>query len=125
MGSKILIVDDEYFITRSLSYLFSKESFDTRVARNGPEALSLVAEQCPDLVFLDVDMPGMSGYEVAREIRRKHSSEEVYIIMLTAKGQEADRVLSLESGADEYMPKPFDPKGLLRRVHQVCNSRTP
>lgn len=121
MGRKILIVDDEFFITRCLSYLFSKEKFEPRVAKNGREALALVAEERPDLIFLDVDMPGMSGYEVAKVLRKNPEYSDIHIIMLTAKGQEADRQMSIESGANEYMAKPFDPRGLLRRVNEVLD----
>jgi len=119
MGKKILIVDDEFYITRSLSFLFGKEGDECRTAQDGETALELVKDDRPDIIFLDVDMPKKDGYETARDIRTKLKMNDVYIIMLTAKGQEIDEKRGLEAGADEYVLKPFDPRALLEKVKNL------
>ena len=119
MGKKILIVDDEYFITRSLSFMFKKEGYECRMVHDGQAALDQIARDRPDLIFLDVDMPVKDGYVTAREIRENKEWKDIHIIMLTAKGQEVDKEKGLEVGADEYVLKPFDPKALLDRVKEI------
>ena len=119
MGKKILIVDDEYFITRSLSFMFKKEDYECRMVHDGQAALDQIARDRPDLIFLDVDMPVKNGYVTAREIRENKEWKDIHIIMLTAKGQEVDKEKGLEVGADEYVLKPFDPKALLDRVKEI------
>lgn len=113
---KILLVDDEPVIIDSLTYSFQREGFDILSAADGAQALELFAEAQPDLVILDIRLPGMDGLEVCRRLRA-HSS--VPIIMLTALGNELDRVVGLEVGADDYLPKPFSFRELLARVRSV------
>ena len=113
---KILIVDDDTNISELISLYLNKECFETRCEENGEDALKAFSEFHPDLILLDLMLPGMDGYQVCREIRR-HS--QTPIIMLSAKGEVFDKVLGLELGADDYIIKPFDPKELVARVKAV------
>ena len=109
---KVLVVDDEPFICRSLTFVLKKGNYDVLEARDGQEALSAIREHKPDLVFLDVMMPKMSGFEVCETIKKEHGLDSVHIVLLTAKGQEADREKGYALGADNYITKPFDPDTL-------------
>jgi two-component system, OmpR family, response regulator RegX3 len=113
---RILLVEDEESITAPLSEALSREGFDTSVAGTAAAALQLSSEVRPDLVLLDVMLPDGSGFDVARELRR---GSKVPIIMLTARGEEADRVAGLELGADDYVVKPFSARELVARVRAV------
>ena len=113
---KILIVDDDTNISELISLYLNKECFETRCEENGEDALKAFSEFHPDLILLDLMLPGMDGYQVCREIRR-HS--QTPIIMLSAKGEVFDKVLGLELGADDYIIKPFDSKELVSRVKAV------
>ncbi|MFC2059233.1 response regulator transcription factor [Chloroflexota bacterium] len=108
-GEKVLIVDDEPYVIRSLTFVLKAEGYDVSSAANGEEAMALVRESKPALMFLDVMMPKKNGYEVCQEIKNDPALNDIYIIMLTAKGQEADRQKGLSLGADEFMTKPFSP----------------
>lgn len=119
---KILIVDDDENIAELISLYLIKECFDTRTAVDGEEALTLFREYEPNLILLDLMLPGIDGYEVCREIRKTSS---VPIIMLSAKGEIFDKVLGLELGADDYMEKPFDSKELVARVKAVLRRYKP
>lgn len=113
---KILIVDDDVNIAELISLYLTKECFDTLMVHDGEEAISKFAEYQPNLILLDLMLPGIDGYEVCREIRKNSS---VPIIMLSAKGEIFDKVLGLELGADDYIIKPFDSKELVARVKAV------
>ena len=113
---KILIVDDDNNIAELISLYLTKECFDTKIVNDGEEALSAFSSFAPNLILLDLMLPGMDGYQVCREIRQKSN---VPIIMLSAKGEIFDKVLGLELGADDYMMKPFDSKELVARVKAV------
>ena len=113
---KILIVDDDNNIAELISLYLTKEMYDTRIAEDGEEALSIFREFDPNLVILDLMLPGKDGYEDCREIRRM---KDTPVIMLSAKGETFDKVLGLELGADDYMIKPFDSKELVARVKAV------
>ncbi|MFA4836521.1 MAG: response regulator [Dehalococcoidia bacterium] len=113
---KILVVDDEPHLVRSLTFVLSKAGYDTSSASNGEEALIKVREAKPDLMFLDVMMPKKNGYEVCQEIKNDPSLKDIYIIMLSAKGQEADKDKGLSLGADEFLSKPFSPVKIIERV---------
>ena len=113
---KIVVVDDEYFISRSLSFIFEKEGYKCFVAHDGEMALEVIRREKPDLIFLDIGMPKMDGYQVCREIKRDEDLKDIYVIMLTAMGQDVDQKASLEAGADEYMLKPFNPRLLREHV---------
>ena len=114
MGKTVLIVEDEQNIVDILSFNLTREGYDTLEAYDGPAGLQLALEQDPDLVLLDLMLPGMNGFDVCRQIRERGSS--VPIIMLTAREEEADKVLGLELGADDYITKPFSMRELLARV---------
>lgn len=113
---KILIVDDDENIAELISLYLTKECFDTMMVHDGEEALSAFESYSPNLVLLDLMLPGIDGYQVCREIRA-HSNTP--IIMLSAKGEVFDKVLGLELGADDYIIKPFDPKEMVARVRAV------
>ena len=113
---KILIVDDDENIAELISLYLTKECFETSIVYDGESALNEVVSFEPDLVLLDLMLPGIDGYQVCREIRRDKS---IPIIMLSAKGETFDKVLGLELGADDYMIKPFDSKELVARVKAV------
>ena len=113
---KILIVDDDSNIADLISLYLMKECYETKIVGDGEAALSAVGSFEPDLILLDLMLPGMDGYQVCREVR---SSKDTPIIMLSAKGEIFDKVLGLEMGADDYMEKPFDSKELVARVKAV------
>ena len=113
---RILIVDDDYNIAELISLYLTKECFETKIVGDGEEALRVFPEFQPNLILLDLMLPGIDGYQVCRELR---STSQVPIIMLSAKGDIFDKVLGLELGADDYMIKPFDSKELVARVKAV------
>lgn len=115
-GKKILVVDDEPNVVRTLTFVLKKEGYDVSSAGDGEEALSRVRESKPDMMFLDVMMPKKNGYEVCQELKSNSGSSDIHIVMLSAKGQEADREKALTLGADEFMTKPFSPVGVVERV---------
>jgi DNA-binding response OmpR family regulator len=119
---KILIVDDDSNIAELISLYLTKECFDTMIAEDGETALTLADTFAPNLILLDLMLPGIDGYQVCREIRAKSSTP---IIMLSAKGEIFDKVLGLELGADDYMEKPFDSKELVARVKAVLRRYKP
>lgn len=113
---KILIVDDDNNIAELISLYLAKECFDTLIVNDGEEAIAQFKQFQPNLILLDLMLPGIDGYEVCREVRKTSS---IPIIMLSAKGEIFDKVLGLELGADDYMIKPFDSKELVARVKAV------
>ncbi|MEM7519011.1 MAG: response regulator transcription factor [Planctomycetota bacterium] len=116
---KIVVVEDEADIREILEYALGKEGFRVAAAKDGREGLALVQKELPDLVLLDLMMPGMDGLEVCRELKSRDETEEIAVVMLTAKGEESDIVLGLGLGADDYVLKPFSPKELIARVKAV------
>ncbi len=117
MAYKVLVVDDEESIVRLVTFNLEKEGFQTLKAYNGEEALEIISAEKPDLVVLDIMLPGLDGFEVCRRIRREEWP--VAVIMLTARDEEIDTVLGLELGADDYVTKPFSPRELVARVKAV------
>ncbi len=113
---KILVVDDDRHIAELISLYLMKDGYDTKEVYDGKEALAEFDSYLPDLVLLDLMLPGLDGYQVCTELRKK---SKVPVIMLTAKGETFDKVLGLELGADDYIVKPFDPKELIARVKAV------
>ncbi len=113
---RILIVDDDSSIAELVALYLEKECYDTRIASDGEEALQLFPEYKPNLIVLDLMLPGIDGYEVCRRLR---AGSSVPVIMLSAKGETFDKVLGLELGADDYIQKPFDSKELVARVKAV------
>lgn len=122
MEQKLLIVDDEAHIRMLLEQTLEElEDDDVEFfsAQNGEEALNIIREEKPQLVFLDVMMPKMNGMEVCRRVKKELNLNDVFIILLTAKGQELDRQKGQEVGADLYMTKPFDPEMILSKAKEV------
>lgn len=119
---KILVVDDDNNIAELISLYLTKECYDTRIVNDGEEALAAFQQYAPNLILLDLMLPGMDGYQVYREIRAKSNTP---IIMLSAKGEIFDKVLGLELGADDYILKPFDSKELVARVKAVLRRYQP
>lgn len=119
---RILIVDDDENIAELISLYLVKECFDTEIAANGEEALEKFKSYEPNLILLDIMLPGIDGYDVCREIRK---DSNVPIIMLSAKGEVFDKVLGLKIGADDYMVKPFDSNELVARVQAILRRTTP
>jgi two-component system, OmpR family, alkaline phosphatase synthesis response regulator PhoP len=117
--SKILIVDDEKDIVELLSYNLEKEGFSTIKAYDGEAALGLVRSVKPDLMILDLMLPKMNGLDVCKAIRRNPDMANLPIIMLTAKGDEVDKIIGLEIGADDYVTKPFSVKELIARIRTI------
>jgi two-component system, OmpR family, phosphate regulon response regulator PhoB len=127
MSAQILVVDDEPDIAALVAYHLAKESYRVRTAQDGTEALRAVESQLPDLIVLDLMLPGVSGLEVLRELRRRPETNHVPVILLTARREEPDRIAGLHLGADDYVVKPFSPQELTLRVGAVLRraSRTP
>ena len=119
---KILIVDDDKHIAELISLYMMKDGYETEEAYDGREAVKMAESFQPDLILLDLMLPGLDGYQVCTEIRK---TSRVPIIMLTAKGETFDKVLGLELGADDYIVKPFDPKELVARVKAVLRRYEP
>lgn len=117
--NKILVVDDEPFILRSLTFILKKNGYEVDSATNGKEAIEAILAGRPRLVFLDLMMPKKNGLEVCTEVRQNSELDDVHIIMLTAKGQELDREKGLKAGANEYLTKPFSPSKVLDRVREL------
>jgi len=130
MGSKsmrpsILLVEDEPSIVELLSYNLKREGFEVRETGDGEEALLMIRERPPDLVILDWMLPSVSGLEVCRQLRRDPNLQQLPIIMLTARAEEDDRVRALDSGADDYVTKPFSPSEVIARVRAVLRRTRP
>ncbi len=125
MPSRVLIVEDERDIRDLVLFHLQREGYQVSSASSGEEALRQVRHTPPDLVVLDLMLPAMGGLEVCRTLRQEPSTAALPIVMLTAKGDEVDRVLGLELGADDYIVKPFSPKELLARVRAVLRRAKP
>ena len=121
--SRILVVEDDAAILRGLKDNLAAESYEVLTAADGVEGLRLSQEKKPDLIVLDLMLPKLSGYEICRKLREQRS--RVPILMLTARGDEADRVLGLDIGADDYVTKPFSVRELLARVRALLRRSEP
>jgi two-component system alkaline phosphatase synthesis response regulator PhoP len=122
MSLKLLIVDDESHIRSLIEQTLEEledDGVDFFTAENGEQALEIIKAENPQLVFLDVMMPKMNGMEVCRRVKKELNMEDVYIILLTAKGQELDRIKGQEVGADVYITKPFSPEAILKKAREV------
>jgi two-component system, OmpR family, phosphate regulon response regulator PhoB len=124
-GAKMLLVEDDAALAELLVWHFQREGFEVRRTADGEEALLIAQESPPDLVLLDWMIEGVSGIEVCRRLRRMPAAQNVPIIMLTARGEEEDRVRGLETGADDYVTKPFSPRELVARVGAVLRRVRP
>jgi two-component system, OmpR family, phosphate regulon response regulator PhoB len=121
----ILVVEDEAALVTLLRYNLEREGFRVAEARDGEEAMLQIAEQTPDLVLLDWMLPLMSGIEVCRQLRRLPETRRLPIVMLTARGEEGDKLRGLDAGADDYVTKPFSPSELIARVRAVLRRARP
>ena len=120
---KILVVDDEEDILELLKFNLSREGYQVLCAVSGEQALRLVRSENPDLIMLDLMLPGIDGLEVTRRLKNDPDTKNLPIVMLTAKGEEADIVTGLELGADDYITKPFSPRVLIARIRAVLRRR--
>lgn len=119
MAKKILICDDEPYVTESLSYLVKREGYQVMTAEDGEDGFNKAKEILPDLIFLDVMMPKKSGFEVCQQLKRDDRTKGIYVIILTARGEESDEKRGKEAQADEYITKPFSPKKLGVKIHEI------
>jgi two-component system, OmpR family, alkaline phosphatase synthesis response regulator PhoP len=119
--TKILIADDNENIREALTYLLEDEGYTLSVAKDGGEALRKVREVTPDILFLDIMMPEINGYDVCRTIKSDPDLKKTYVIMLTAKGQGDEQERCKEFGADEYVVKPFSPMEILAKINDIRN----
>ncbi|MBB5222990.1 two-component system phosphate regulon response regulator PhoB [Amaricoccus macauensis] len=125
MAAKVLVIEDEEAIAQLLAYNLEKEGFTVRVAGDGDEALVALEEELPDLVLLDWMLPNVSGIELCRQLRARPNTRELPVIMLTARGEEEDRVRGLDVGADDYVTKPFSMSELVARMRAVLRRSAP
>ncbi len=122
---KVLIAEDEETIVESLSFLMEKEGYDVSVATDGQTAISMIARDVPDMVLLDVMMPGCDGFEVVRAMRGNANTKLIPIMMLTAKTREVDRRKGLELGVDDFVTKPFSTRDVVSRVRALLGRAPP
>ena len=125
MRPRVLVVEDEQALVELLRYNLEQAGYTVTVAMDGEEALATVRDEVPDLILLDWMLPLMSGIEVCRQLRRQTATANVPIILLTARGEEADRVRGLDAGADDYVSKPFSPAELVARIRAVLRRIRP
>ncbi len=125
MNARLLLVEDDPALTDLLQWHFEREDFEVEHTPDGDDALLLAAENTPDIILLDWMIEGISGIEVCRRLRRSAETANVPIIMLTGRGEEADRIRGLETGADDYVTKPFSPRELIARVRAVLRRVRP
>jgi DNA-binding response OmpR family regulator len=118
-SKKVLICDDELYILEAVQYVVRKAGFIPLLAQNGEEALVLAQREIPDLMILDIMMPKRNGFEVCNLLRNNPKTKGIYIVMLTARGSEADNLKSRENGANEFITKPFSPNKLRQRLYSI------
>jgi DNA-binding response OmpR family regulator len=116
---KVLIVDDEEYIQHILNFSFGAEGYDVVTASDGEEGLSKAKDEKPDVIVMDIMMPRMDGYEACKKIKSDPATRNIPVILLTAKGRDADRKLGSDAGADDYIVKPFSPGRLIERVEGI------
>ena len=121
MSATILIVEDEFAVGRGIQYALQQEGYEVAVAKSGEEGLEFATTQAPDLVVLDVRLPGIDGFEVLRRLRA--SGSKAPVLVLTARDDEVDKVIGLELGADDYLTKPFDLRELVLRLRALDRRR--
>jgi len=125
MAANIMVVEDEEALFALLEYNLSREGFNPRVISDGDEAMLAIEEDRPDLVLLDWMLPGLSGIEICRRIRTKSDLRDMPVIMMTARGEEADRIRGLDTGADDYLTKPFSIPEMIARVRALLRRARP
>jgi len=125
VAKKVLICDDEPYILESVSYLVRAAGYEVFTAEDGEEALATAQRERPALMFLDLMMPRRNGFEVCQALKRDPATRGIHVIILTARGQELDRERGAEVGADEYLTKPFSPRKLRLRLHEILDPDGP
>ena len=125
MSAKILLIEDDQSLTELVKYNLEKEGYEITVEMDGEEGLLYAQTQTPDLILLDWMLPNLSGIEICRRIRRNKSTQNIPVIMLTARSEENDRIRGLDTGADDYITKPFSPKELLARIKAILRRIRP
>ena len=123
--TKILVVEDELDILQLLAHNLKSADFDVLTAQEGYEALSVAKNHLPQLIILDLMIPGLDGFEVCKELKRSPVTKDIPVLMLTARGEEVDRIVGLELGADDYVVKPFSPRELILRVRAILRRHAP
>jgi two-component system alkaline phosphatase synthesis response regulator PhoP len=118
----ILVVDDEPYILRSLSFVFKSEGFEVEVASDGEEGMKKARELKPKIIFLDLMMPKLNGFNACRTIKSDETLKDSYVIILTGKGQEVDKQRGYREGADEFVTKPFSPKEMVAKVRTILGN---
>ncbi len=121
MPKKVLICDDEPYIRESVSYVAREAGYEVHTAEDGEEAVQKALKELPDLIFLDLMMPRRNGFQVCQALRAEESTKGIHIIILTARGQDVDRVQGEQAGANEYLTKPFSPRKLRQRMHEILD----
>ena len=119
MANRVIVVDDDKEVQEIVTFALRRNGFEVAVAGNGQQLQDMLTAQTPDLIILDVMMPKMNGMEVCRRVKKELALNDIFIVLLTAKGQELDRQKGQEVGADLYMTKPFDPEALLAKAREV------
>ena len=119
LAKTILICDDEINIRESICYVVNKEGYRYSIANDGVSAYEMACNEKPDLIILDVNMPGMTGYEVCKKIRANPAIENITILILTAFGQESDKQKAISAGTDDFMSKPFSPRELRNKITEL------
>lgn len=125
MNANILVVEDEDSLVMLLQYNLESEGFNVNIVKRGDEAELAISEEPPDLIILDWMLPGLSGLEICRRVRAKRETRNIPILMLTAKGEESDRIRGLNTGADDYVVKPFSIQELMARVNAILRRTNP
>ncbi len=123
MAKRILLVEDDPAVMRAMSYMLEKEGYEVLTAMNGLEGLTKVKEENPDLLILDVMLPGIDGFEVCHRLRAEPQTAQLPILMLSAKGQEADKSMGLQVGANEYLTKPVERLVFLGKVEALLGAK--
>ena len=122
MNKRVLVCDDEPYVVESVSYVVRKAGFEVLTAEDGDAALETAKREHPDLMFLDIMMPGIAGDEVCRRLKAEPGTRDIHIVILTARGQEEDERRALQMGADEFMTKPFSPRKMRDKLLRLLGA---
>ncbi len=120
-AAKVLVVDDDRFLRKALTYVLCRHGYEVIEACDGEEGLAAIRESRPDLVYLDVIMPKIDGFEVTKLVRKDAELKDTRIVLLTAMGQDADRIKGEEAGADDFLTKPFSPSNIIKRTRTMLD----
>jgi len=123
MSKKVMVCDDDLYVLETVGHVAREEGFDVISAEDGAEGLRLAREQLPDVLFLDVMMGDTDGLEVCRELKSNPATRHIYIVLLTALGQASDAEDGYRAGADEYMTKPYAPRSLRKKLHELLDTQ--